>query len=57
MTHLLLHFDLNETILLGDDAGGDTYEQCIHKIIAKSAFVQAEVPSPAMVCHSPKKAM
>ena len=20
--------------------GGDTYEQCIHKIIAKSAFVQ-----------------
>jgi hypothetical protein len=43
MLHLILHFDINETILIGDDAGGDTFEQCINKIIAKSAFVK--VPS------------
>ena len=41
MIHLIIHFDINETILIGDDAGGDTYEECIHKIIAKSAFVKA----------------
>ena len=40
MLHLVLHFDINETILIGDDAGGDSYEECINKIIAKSAFVQ-----------------
>jgi hypothetical protein len=38
--HLVLHFDINETILVGDDAGGDTVEDCLNKIIAKSAFVQ-----------------
>lgn len=37
---LILHFDINETILLGDIAGGDSVEECLHKIIAKSAFVQ-----------------
>ena len=40
MIHLVLHFDINETILIGDDAGGDSFEQCINKIIAKSAFVR-----------------
>jgi hypothetical protein len=40
MLHLVLHMDINETILIGDEAGGDTYEQCIQKILAKSAFVQ-----------------
>ncbi len=38
--HLVLHFDINETILIGDEAGGDTVEDCLNKIIAKSAFVQ-----------------
>eukprot|EP00986_Skeletonema_menzelii_P010990 scaffold5513_cov141-Skeletonema_menzelii.AAC.6 len=38
-THLFLHFDVNETILLGDPAGGDSVHECVNKIIAKSAFV------------------
>lgn len=39
LPHLFLHFDINETILIGDPAGGDTVEECLNKIIAKSAFV------------------
>lgn len=38
--HLVLHFDINETIMVGDPAGGDSWEQSLNKIIAKSAFVQ-----------------
>ena len=38
--HLVVHFDINETILLGDDAGGDTREDALNKMLAKSAFVQ-----------------
>ena len=37
---LCLHFDVNETIMLGDPAGGDTYEESLHKIMAKVAFVR-----------------
>eukprot|EP00518_Triparma_eleuthera_P015665 CAMPEP_0197556098 /NCGR_PEP_ID=MMETSP1320-20131121/14563_1 /TAXON_ID=91990 /ORGANISM="Bolidomonas sp., Strain RCC2347" /LENGTH=511 /DNA_ID=CAMNT_0043117197 /DNA_START=1 /DNA_END=1536 /DNA_ORIENTATION=- len=40
-TKLCLHFDVNETILLEDRAGGDTREACLSKIIAKSASVVA----------------
>ena len=40
--HLFLHFDVNETILLGDPAGGDSVEECVNKIIAKSAFVSTK---------------
>ncbi len=36
---LVLMFDVNETILLADPAGGDTFEQCLNKVIAKCAFV------------------
>ncbi|GMI15055.1 hypothetical protein TrLO_g4124 [Triparma laevis f. longispina] len=36
---LILHFDVNETIILEDIAGGDTREMCLNKIIAKSAAV------------------
>ena len=39
MPHLFLHFDVNETILIGDPAGGDTVDECLNKILAKSAFV------------------
>eukprot|EP01063_Lacrimia_lanifica_P037970 TRINITY_DN7960_c0_g1_i1.p1 TRINITY_DN7960_c0_g1~~TRINITY_DN7960_c0_g1_i1.p1 ORF type:complete len:348 (+),score=99.99 TRINITY_DN7960_c0_g1_i1:69-1112(+) len=39
---LVLHFDVNETILLCDPAGGDTQEMCLNKIIAKNAYVQRE---------------
>ena len=39
LPHLFLHFDINETILVGDVAGNDTVEECLNKIIAKVAFV------------------
>lgn len=29
---LVLHFDINETILIGDEAGGDTVEDCLNKV-------------------------
>jgi len=38
---LVLHFDVNETILVGDEAGGDTFEAALNKVIAKSVFVRA----------------
>jgi hypothetical protein len=37
--HLFLHFDVNETILIGDPAGGDSVDDCLNKVIAKNAFV------------------
>ena len=37
-THLIVHFDINETILLGDQAGGDSLLDSWHKMFAKSAF-------------------
>ena len=43
--HLFLHFDINETILIGDPAGGDTVTECLNKIIAKSAFVSTSTSS------------
>lgn len=39
-THLILHLDINETILLGDDAGGDSRHDSVQKMLAKSAFCQ-----------------
>jgi len=38
--HLVLHFDINETILVCDPAGDDTREDTLNKMLAKSAFVQ-----------------
>jgi hypothetical protein len=37
---LVVHFDINETILVGDEAGGDSRDDSIHKLLAKSSFVQ-----------------
>jgi hypothetical protein len=37
---LVLHFDVNETIMVGDPAGGDSSEDCLNKMICKSTFVQ-----------------
>ena len=39
-TRLILHLDINETILLGDDAGGDSRHDSLQKMLAKSAFCQ-----------------
>lgn len=36
--HWIIHFDINETILVGDEVGGDTTDDCYNKILAKSAF-------------------
>jgi len=47
LPHLFLHFDVNETILLGDPAGGDSVHECVNKIIAKSAFVSTS----GIHCH------
>lgn len=44
---LVLHFDVNETLLLDDPAGGDTPEDCLNKIIAKSAFCR--IPASAQL--------
>jgi hypothetical protein len=37
---LILHFDVNETIMLGDRANGDTLEDSLNKIVCKSAYVR-----------------
>jgi hypothetical protein len=37
---LIVHFDINETIWLGDQAGGDSFHDSVQKVIAKSAFCQ-----------------
>ena len=37
---LVVHFDVNETILVGDEAGGDSVMDSLNKMLAKSAFVQ-----------------
>ena len=39
-TKLVLHFDINETIMVGDPAGGDSFEDCLNKMICKNAFVR-----------------
>ena len=33
---LVLHFDVNETIMLGDPAGGDTFEDSLHKDVMET---------------------
>lgn len=39
---LILHFDVNETIMVGDPAGGDTFSDSLNKIIAKKALVRRD---------------
>ncbi|KAK3237835.1 hypothetical protein CYMTET_52115 [Cymbomonas tetramitiformis] len=39
MPTLILHFDVNETILVADPAGGDTLTDCLNKSVAKNAYV------------------
>jgi hypothetical protein len=50
-THLVLHWDINETILVGDEAGGDTREDCLHKMLAKAALVQLPVSNGDVDSH------
>eukprot|EP00927_Polykrikos_kofoidii_P055727 TRINITY_DN49941_c0_g1_i1.p1 TRINITY_DN49941_c0_g1~~TRINITY_DN49941_c0_g1_i1.p1 ORF type:complete len:384 (+),score=44.61 TRINITY_DN49941_c0_g1_i1:141-1292(+) len=37
---LFLHIDVNETILVGDPAAGESFEESLNKVIFKSAFVR-----------------
>ena len=36
---LVLHFDVNETIMVGDKVSKETFEDCLNKIIAKNVHV------------------
>ena len=46
-TRLILHLDINETILLGDESGGDSRHDSVNKMLAKSAFCQLPTTSAA----------
>jgi hypothetical protein len=48
---LCLHFDLNETVIVGDPAGGDSFEQSLSKCIAKSAFVRLHPDGTTLTWH------
>jgi hypothetical protein len=37
---LVLHFDINETILIGDEAGGDTVHDCLNKVQRKKERIK-----------------
>ena len=43
-SRVVLHFDVNETIMVGDPAGGDSFEESLNKCLAKVAFVKAVPP-------------
>jgi hypothetical protein len=43
---LVLYFDVNETLMVGDPAGGDSFEDCLNKMICKNAFVRLKSPLP-----------
>ena len=43
MRPLAVCFDVNETIMVGDPAGGDTFDDCLNKMLCKAAFVR---PNP-----------
>ena len=42
---LCVHFDVNETIMVGDPAGGDTFDESLNKVIAKVAYVRPVEPA------------
>ena len=44
LPRLILHFDVNETIILEDAAGGDTRSDCVNKCIAKSLYLRSTNP-------------
>eukprot|EP00292_Cryptomonas_paramecium_P021249 CAMPEP_0113669212 /NCGR_PEP_ID=MMETSP0038_2-20120614/4446_1 /TAXON_ID=2898 /ORGANISM="Cryptomonas paramecium" /LENGTH=168 /DNA_ID=CAMNT_0000585073 /DNA_START=79 /DNA_END=582 /DNA_ORIENTATION=- /assembly_acc=CAM_ASM_000170 len=41
-TKLILNFDVNETIMVGDPASGDSFEDSLNKIICKSACLRVK---------------
>ncbi len=53
MARLVLHFDVNETIMVGDPAGGDSFEESLNKIVSKSAIVRLMLHG---ICACPAEA-
>jgi hypothetical protein len=39
---LVLHFDVNETIMVGDPAAGVSFEECLNMILAKSVLIRED---------------
>jgi len=54
---MVIHFDINETILIGDRAGGDTVEDCLNKVLAKSAFVKVTTSEETTISTCTKTIM
>ena len=48
LPRLVLHFDVNETILLGDVAGGDSFEDAINKLAREVGLNQ--LCQPILYC-------
>jgi hypothetical protein len=44
-SRLILHFDVNETIMVGDPASGLDFNSSLNCIVAKAAFVTNQMPS------------
>jgi len=40
---LIIHFDVNETILIGDQAAHCSFSDCVNNVIAKNAYVRNQV--------------
>ena len=47
---LVLHFDVNETLMVGDPAGGDSFGESLNKVICKSAFLLDNSVRRCVVC-------
>ena len=48
---LVLHFDVNETIMVGDPAGGVSFAQCLNIILAKSAALRRSAGGGGWTWH------
>ena len=43
---LVLHFDVNETIMVADPAGGDSFEDVLNKMLAKRRSCDERTAAP-----------
>eukprot|EP00040_Diaphanoeca_grandis_P027747 m.158679 g.158679 ORF g.158679 m.158679 type:complete len:409 (-) comp31107_c0_seq1:96-1322(-) len=46
LPRLILHFDVNETIMCADPAAGISFEECLNTIISKSAYIKQRSRTP-----------
>lgn len=40
LARLIIHMDVNETMIVSDPAGGDSFEDCLNKVVCKQAIVR-----------------